>query len=261
MAFKFFMQRKKTESEAKKTEVPKVVQKPAENIRPKIVEKVIEKPVEKSESSDKKGIYAFIDASNLFWGGKESIGFKINYKRLIELLATRFSVEKSFYYGGIRTFGFEFSVLDNKSLDLAALEVYLKEQFEKAEEKDKFPLEKSLNKVNFYRLLESYGYTMKIKPAKVYYDEDDENQEKPLLKANCDVDMTFDMMRWMQQYAGVVALTGDGDFAPVLSYLKSHDRSVTVVSRWDRTAKEIREVAGENFADFEKMRSQITLRY
>ena len=220
-----------------------------------------EKEAPKIEKNEKKPVYAFIDASNLFWGGKESIGFKIDYKKLLDLLKNRFGAEKSFYYGGIRTFEFEYSYLDTKSLDLAKLEEHLKLKFEQAEEKDKFAIEKSLNKVNFYRLLEGYGYIMKIKPAKVYYDEDDEEQERPLLKANCDVDMAFDMMRYMQQYSGVVALTGDGDFAAVLSYLKNHDRSVVVMSRWDRTAKEIREIAGENFVDFEKLRPQIMLRY
>ncbi|MCX6808879.1 MAG: NYN domain-containing protein [Candidatus Berkelbacteria bacterium] len=243
MAFSFFMRREK-----------KAIQKKEEK-KEKEVEEI------QAEAGSKKPFYAFIDASNLFWGGRESMGFKIDYKKLLDLLKNKFNVDKTFYYGGIRTFDFEYSYLDNKSLDLAGLEEYLKQKSETAEEKDKLSIEKSLNKVNFYRLLEGYGYTMKIKPAKVYYDEDDENQEKPLLKANCDVDMTFDIMRLMQQYRGVAVLTGDGDFAAVLSYLKSHDREVVIVSRWDRTAKEIRQIAGDNFYDFEKFRGEIKLRY
>ena len=39
-------------------------------------------------------------------------------------------------------------------------------------------------------------------------------------KANCDVDLTFDMMRYMSQYSEAVVLSGDGDFAPILEYLK-----------------------------------------
>lgn len=206
-------------------------------------------------------VYAFIDASNLFWGGKESIGFGINYKSLLAYLSQNYGVTKAFYYGGLRIFDFEYSVLDHKPLDLAALEVFLKEKIESEEsDNEKNLIQRSLNKINFYRVLESYGYQMKIKRAKVYYDEDDEDHANPVLKANCDVDMTFDMMRYMQQYTGIVAMTGDGDFAPVLNYLKFHDRKVTVVSRWHRTAKEIKEIAEDNFLDIEKIKSSIQLR-
>ena len=32
----------------------------------------------------RKPIYAFIDASNLFYGGEKSLGWKIDYKKLLE---------------------------------------------------------------------------------------------------------------------------------------------------------------------------------
>lgn len=230
-----------------------------------------DKPIVKVKASDETNaqpiqdtknnqVYAFIDASNLFWGGKESIGFRIDYKKLLNYLKENHHVTKAFYYGGLRIFDFEFSILDNKDLNLSLVEEYLQKIEAEAEEKERILIQKSLNKVNFYKLLESYGYIMKIKPAKVFYSDDDEEQDAPILKANCDVDMTFDMMRYMQQYSGVVAMTGDGDFASVLSYLKAHDRGMTVVSRWDRTASEIRKIAGDDFVDFEKLRGQIYLR-
>lgn len=255
MAFKFFMKRPSKDEPKQTTPTPEKTQQPVTSVRAIEPKPVIKKPEIKGTQ-----VYAFIDASNLFWGGKESIGFKIDYRRLLSYLEKQFGVTKTFYYGGLRIFDFEFSILNNKDLSLDKVADHLKTIEKDAEEKDKFLIQKSLNKVNFYQLLESYGYIMKIKPAKVFYDEDDENQEKPILKANCDVDMTFDMMRYMQQYSGVVAMTGDGDFASVLSYLKAHDRSVKVVSRWDRTASEIRTLAGDNFVDFEKLRNIIYLR-
>lgn len=224
-------------------------------------DKSTNKPILQKEPEIKSSqVYAFVDASNLFWGGKESVGFRIDYKKLLSYLQKSFGVTKVFYYGGLRTFEFNYSFEDNKAMDLLAVEAHLVEKEQEANEKDKILIQKSLNKINFYRLLESYGYIMKIKPAKVFYGEDDEERELPLLKANCDVDMAFDMMRYMQQYKGVVAMTGDGDFAPLLSYLKTHDRSVTVVSRWDRTASEIRKLAGDDFVDFERLKKVIYLR-
>jgi uncharacterized LabA/DUF88 family protein len=251
MAFSFFM-RRKDENEKSKNKI--VITATDKN------KKQIPVPSQPKDLAQNQ-VYAFIDASNLFWGGKESIGFGVNYKSLLAYLAKQYGVTKAFYYGGLRIFDFEYSILDHKPLDLAVLETYLKEKMEKEEtENEKNLIQRSLNKVNFYRVLESYGYQMKIKPAKVYYDEDDENNEHPILKANCDVDMTFDMLRYMQQYIGIVAMTGDGDFAPVLNYLKYHDRKVTVISRWHRTAKEIKEIAEDNFLDIEKIRHSIELR-
>ena len=247
MAFKFFMKRPGSEAEKPKIKV-------TASDKPNII-------VEKEQSLKTPQVYAFIDASNLFWGGKESVGFRIDYKKLLSYLQKNFNVTKVFYYGGLRTFEFNYSFEDNKPMDLSAVEIHLQEKEKEANEKDKVLIQKSLNKINFYRLLESYGYIMKIKPAKVFYGEDDEERELPLLKANCDVDMSFDMMRYMQQYRGVVAMTGDGDFAPLLSYLKLHDRTVTVVSRWDRTASEIRQIAGDDFVDFEKLKNVIYLRH
>jgi uncharacterized LabA/DUF88 family protein len=213
------------------------------------------------KARDQKPVYSFIDASNLFWGGRESIGFGIDYKKLKEYLEKNYGVTKIFYYGGVRIFDFEYSILGQEKLDFQQLADYLKDLQSKSGEEDKISIEKSLNKINFYQILEGYGYDMKIKPAKVYHDEDDENGEKTVLKANCDVDMTFDLMRYMEQYSGVVVMTGDGDFAAVLNYLKNHDRTVTIFSRNHRTAKEIREIAGDNFVDFENLKNSIKLHY
>lgn len=252
MALSFFM-RKKPEKDKRpplktiKTEIKKVLS-PA---------KIIEKP----HNGDKKPFYAFIDASNLFWGGKESMGFGVDYRKLKKYLEDKFGVTKIFFYNGVRIFDFEYSILDPKPIDLALLTTHLKDLQKEASEKDAALIEKTLSRINFYQRLEEFGYDLKIKPAKVFYDEEDENQEKPILKANCDVDMTFDMMRYMEQYSGLVAMTGDGDFAPVLQYLNSHERKVVVLSRWERTAREIKKIAGDNFVDFSRLREIIRYRY
>ena len=45
--------------------------------------------------------YAFIDASNLFYGGEKSLGWKIDYKKLIEYLKEKYDVSQTFYFGGV----------------------------------------------------------------------------------------------------------------------------------------------------------------
>ena len=98
--------------------------------------------------------------------------------------------------------------------------------------------------------LDQFGYNLKLKPVKIFTDD----TGKQTKKANCDVDMTFEMIRFMGQYSGLVALTGDGDFAPVLCYLKNHGRSIKILARGERSAKEIKQLAGADFRDFNYLR-------
>lgn len=244
MAFSFFMRKKPAQDKKPESKPP---------------QKTVG-IIEKFKINKDKPFYSFIDAGNLFWGGREQIGFGVDYRKLKRYLEQKFNVQKIFFYNGVRIFDYEYSILDEKPIDLAKLTNHLKELQKKSDPKDIPLIEKTLSRVNFYQRLEEFGYILKIKPAKVYYDEEDENQEKPILKANCDVDMTYDMMRYMQQYSGIVAMTGDGDFAPVLNYLKNHDRKVVVLSRWERTAKEIKIVAGNDFVDFSRLKNIIQLR-
>ncbi len=202
--------------------------------------------------SSKKPIYAFIDASNLFYGGVKSLGWKIDYKKLIKYLKDKYSVSKTFYYGGIETFGFEYSILKNKPIDLKELKKYLSKKLKdpKLPEYQVILIGRNLKTIEFYLKLDMFGYKLQLKPVKIFTDENGKSTKK----ANCDVDMTFDMMRYMGQYSGLVALTGDGDFAPVLAYLKYHSRDIKILARGERAAKEIRQLAGDEFRDFNYLR-------
>ena len=62
------------------------------------------------------------------------------------------------------------------------------------------------------------------------------------------------MMRYMSQYQEVVALTGDGDFAIVLQYLRRKRKHVHILARGERTARDIRRIAGKYFMDFNYLR-------
>jgi len=41
---------------------------------------------------------AYIDASNLFYGGEKSLGWKIDYRKLYEYLKQKYEVSSVFYY-------------------------------------------------------------------------------------------------------------------------------------------------------------------
>ena len=100
-------------------------------------------------------------------------------------------------------------------------------------------------------MLEQFGYTLFLKPVKLY-DQDDGTTKR---KANCDVDMTFHLMREKEGFDRVVVLSGDGDFLPVLKHLTEVQKEVIVLARGERTAKEIKQFAGSNFRDFEYLRN------
>ncbi len=69
--------------------------------------------------------YAFIDASNLFYGGEKSLGWKIDYKKLIEYLKEKYGISQTFYFGGVEIHNFEYSYLQNDAVPIDKLERHL----------------------------------------------------------------------------------------------------------------------------------------
>jgi len=149
------------------------------------------------------------------------------------------------FYGGVELDGFPYSILDKKPIDLIKLIKYLK-----GKNDDNI---KSIARIKFYLKLAQFGYLLQLKPVKIFH----EPGGKISKKANCDVDMTFDLMRYLKDYSDVLVLSGDGDFAIVLKYLMKLGRKVTVLARGERTARDIRQLAGKNFRDFNYLRELI----
>lgn len=158
-------------------------------------------------------VYIFIDAANLFYGGEKSLGWKIDYKKLFKYLKNKYNGLKIYYYAGIEIHDFLYSILDAKALDLDKLFLYLSKKIknESLGEAVILLIDKHIKRIKFYKKLKQFGYILRLKPTKIYWSEG-----KPVKKANCDVDMTLDLVRYMEQYQEAVILSGDGDFAIVL---------------------------------------------
>lgn len=62
--------------------------------------------------------YAFVDAANLFYGGKKSLGWSIDYNKLFGYLKTKFGAKRAFYYAGIELGGFPHDPLSSKPINL-----------------------------------------------------------------------------------------------------------------------------------------------
>ena len=94
---------------------------------------------------------------------------------------------------------------------------------------------------------------VEIHDFKYDYQEDGTTKRK----ANCDVDMAFYMMKEKEKFERVIVLSGDGDFLPVLKYLKEQKKDVIILSRGPRTAREIRQFASANFRDFVRLEKYV----
>lgn len=204
-------------------------------------------------------VYAFIDASNLFYGGEKSLGWKIDYRKLIEYLKKKYAVSKVYYFGGIEIHGYKYDYLKNDSVPVKKirdwLEKSIKKEGKKWDEARLILFSKHLQRIKFYLKLQEFGYDLFLKPVKLYYQEDGSTQRK----ANCDVEMAFYLMKEKENFKKVVFMSGDGDFLPVLKHLKEIEKEVIVLARGPRTAREIRQFAGSNFKDFEYLREMLKM--
>jgi len=201
--------------------------------------------------------FAFVDASNLFYGGEKNLGWKIDYKKLLHYLKEKYGVSHVLYFGGVEIYDFDFDYLQNETVPVKELEKYLmsviKNIGSRLNEAELLLIGRHLQRVRFYIKLDEFGYNLYLKPVKLY-DQDDGTTKR---KANCDVDMAFYLMKEKDNFERAVILSGDGDFLPVLKYLRNTGKEIIVLARGARTAGEIKKFAGGNFRDFVRLESRI----
>ena len=204
--------------------------------------------------------FAFVDASNLFYGGEKSLGWKIDYHKLLDYLRNKYGVSKAFYFGGVEIYKYKFDYLNNTTVPLNEIEIYLsniiKNSGNKLNEAQLLLVSRHLSRIHFYQKLEEFGYKLHLKPVKLYTQEDGTTKRK----ANCDVDMAFYLMKEKDNFDRVIILSGDGDFLPTLKYLKDYGKEVIVLARAPRTAKEIKQLVAGDFRDFVRLENRIRFR-
>ncbi len=199
--------------------------------------------------------YCFIDASNLFYGGKKSLGWSVDYKKLAEYLKKKYGARNLYYFGGIMTDNFPHDYLSNETVDLRKLVRHLKANKSKYSPRSKRSqqLEKYIARAKFYKKLQDFGYKLILRPAKVYKQPDGSKR----IKANCDIEMAMTIIKDMNKYDRALVLTSDGDFLPVLKLVRHAKKTVTVLARGVRTARELKQFAGSDFRDFVTIRKYI----
>ena len=201
--------------------------------------------------------FAFLDASNLFYGGEKSLGWKIDYEKLLRYLKNKYLVSKAFYFGGVEIHDFPYNYLKDETVPIEEVLRHLTELIrtkgERMTDAMLLLINRHIQRARFYLKLKQFGYELHLKPVKLYEQDDSTTRRK----ANCDVDMAFWLMREKDNFDRVVILSGDGDFLPVLKYLREVGKEVIILARGPRTAREIRQFAGSNFRDFTRLESRL----
>ena len=135
-------------------------------------------------------------------------------------------------------------------VDFKRLHKYLTERYECKQIFYFAGLEKDdVRQLRFYDYLKKCGYNLVLKPVKIFRTE-----KNVIKKANCDVDLTFYVMKDRDNFKRAIFLTGDGDFEILFKYLVGKDKEIIVFANATRTAKEIRRLEKIQFNDLSSLR-------
>jgi len=104
--------------------------------------------------------------------------------------------------------------------------------------------ETALGEESFFEALRQVGMELRLKDLQIYPDG--------TKKADWDVGMAVDAMRMAPSLDAVVLVTGDGDFAPLVEYLKWGMGKQVEVAAFRRTSSGRLREAADLFIDLEK---------
>jgi len=148
--------------------------------------------------------------------------------KLLKYLKEKYGITRVLYFGGVETHTFKYDYLENEMVPIEQLERhvthFIQERGKHLNDAALLLISRHLQRVRFYLKLQKFGYELYLKPVKLRR------------KANCDVEMAFYLMKEKENFDRVIVLSGDGDFLPVLKYLRSNGKEVIILARGPRTA-------------------------
>jgi uncharacterized LabA/DUF88 family protein len=131
----------------------------------------------------------FIDGANLY-GAARSLGFEIDYKKLLKWGASKGRLVRAFYYTAL------------------------------IEDQEYSPIRPLVDWLDYN------GYTMVTKPTKEFTDATGRRK----IKGNMDIELAIDVMEMAQYLDHIVLFSGDGDFRRLVEAVQRKGVRVTVVS-------------------------------
>jgi uncharacterized LabA/DUF88 family protein len=164
-------------------------------------------------------IALFIDGANLYVTAK-SLGFDIDYKRLLGLFREKGLLVRALYYTAL------------------------------AEEQEYSSLRPLIDWLDYN------GFSMVTKPTKEFTDATGRRK----VKANMEIELTVDAMRLADALDHIVIFSGDGDFRSLVAALQQKGKRVSVVSTLQTqppmVADELRRQA-DQFLDLADLEEQV----
>ncbi len=134
-------------------------------------------------------IALFIDGSNLYSAAR-SLGFDIDYKKLLSEFSGKGHLVRAFYYTAL------------------------------LEDQEYSPIRPLVDWLDYN------GYTMVTKPTKEYTDASGRRK----IKGNMDIELAIDVLDMCEYLDHIVLFSGDGDFRRLVEAVQRKGRRVTVVS-------------------------------
>jgi len=131
----------------------------------------------------------FIDGANLYSAAR-SLGFDIDYKRLLALFQSKGRLIRAFYYTAL------------------------------VEEQDYSPIRPLIDWLDYN------GYSMVTKPVKEFTDAAGRRK----VKGSMDIELAIDVMEMADRLDHIVLFSGDGDFRRLVEAVQRRGVRVTVVS-------------------------------
>lgn len=104
---------------------------------------------------------------------------------------------------------------------------------------------------SFFEALTRLGIEAKSKDLQIFYGG--------MKKADWDVGITIDAVRLSSSLDIIVLASGDGDFVPLVEYLKNQGKQVEVIAFGKSASAKLKEVA-EDFTDLDKTPQRYLLR-
>lgn len=99
----------------------------------------------------------------------------------------------------------------------------------------------------FFSALERLGIETKMKELQIYGE---------FKKADWDVGMTVDAIKISPALDVIIIISGDGDFVPLVDYLKNHGKQVEIVAFSKSTSSKLKE-ASDDFRDLGKSKKYL----
>lgn len=165
-------------------------------------------------------IALFIDGANLYAAAR-SLNFDIDYRRLLQLFATKGRMVRAFYYTAL------------------------------SEHEDYSPIRPLVDWLDYN------GYTMVTKPVKEYTDAFGRRK----VKGNMDIELAIDVLEMSQSVDHVFIFSGDGDFRRLVESVQKRGVRVSIVSTMKSNppmvADELRRQA-DNFVELADLAEHIS---